>query len=286
MNLLPWWAWVIIGTVSIVVVESVVVRLATPSDSWLRTAWSFTQLLAGVLVFFSCHVFTFLIQAAEDADMSIQDLVIRPLKVWKRVLRDLPNRLWLADAAAAGLMAVVMSLAVIGGLDYERLLDWGFEQPKKQNLMGAMASQMQKAAKGSHKNLEDSVKDLAGTQDVDQTPEKQPAAPPKPQLETDCLILGYRASQDGRIHTLLLGTSRGKSLAFAGVVSPPNDPEFAELAKQLVAAKTNYSFLPLQTDATWVVPKFTCRVIYNAQEKDGRLLGIHWKEYRGTVSMP
>jgi hypothetical protein len=287
MQLLPWWAWAIIATVSIVVVESVAVRLLAPSNSWFRAAWSFTQLIIGGLTFVGCHVFSFLIQATDDADMTIQDLLIRPLKVWKRVLQGLPVRLWLVNAAAAGLTAIVMSLAVIGGLDYERLLDWGFEQPKKQNLMGAMVSQMQKAAKAKDENLEDAVKDFAGSQNVDQQEQQQqPTPPPKPRLETDCVILGYRANQDGQIHTLLLGTSLGKKLVYAGTVAPPNGQEFAGLALQLAAAKSASPFLQVHTDATWVQPKFTCRVTYNTQKKDGRLLGLRWEEYSGTVSMP
>ena len=31
-----------------------------------------------------------------------------------------------------------MSLVVIGGIPYERLWDWGFKEPPKQNLMGAV----------------------------------------------------------------------------------------------------------------------------------------------------
>lgn len=287
MNLLPKWAWVIIATVSLVVAESVVVRLITPADSWIRTAWSFTQLLVGVLTFFVCHIFSFLVQAADDADMNVQDLLIRPLKVWKQIFRELPKRQSVVNAAAAGLTAALMSLVVIGGLHYERLLDWGFEQPKKQNLMGAMVSQMKKAAQDKPGSLEDSVRDFADSQDLDKNGEKQPPAPPpKPRLETDCVILGYRASVDGHIHTLLLGTARGKQLVFAGSVPPPDDEEFAELAPQLVAAKTPYPFLQLQTEATWVEPKFTCSVSYTSQSKDGRLLGVRWEKYGGTVSMP
>jgi ATP dependent DNA ligase C terminal region len=287
MSLLPRWAWVIITTVALVVAESVVVRLVTPADSWIRTAWSFAQLLAGTLTFFVCHIFSFLVQAADDADMNVQDLLIRPLKVWKQIVRELPQRLSVVNVAAAGLTAALMSVVVIGGLHYERLLDWGFEQPKKQNLMGAMVSQMQKAAQEKQGDLEDSVKDFAGSQDLDKTPEKQPPTPPpKPRLETDCVILGYRASKDGHIHTLLLGTARGKQLVFAGSVQPHDDEEFAELSKQLVAARTDYPFLDLHADAIWVKPKFTCSVTYTTQSKNGRLLGIHWEKYNGTVSMP
>jgi hypothetical protein len=284
-RLLPWWAWTIFGTVAAVVAESVVVSLVTPSDSWVRTIWSLTQLMIGFLVFVSCHIFSFLLQVAVDADMNMLDVLLRPLKVWKRLWRDLPAKLWVVNSAAAGLTAMVMSLVVIGGLPYERLLDWGFEEPKKQNLMGAVMSQVQKADAGRHDNLEDAVADFAGSQDLEG--EKEPPVPPKPREQADCIILGYRAGGDGQIYALLLGTNKGKKLVFAGTINAPkDDPNFATLSSQLVAARTDIPLLPLHTDAIWVEPKFTCEVSYNSQEKDGRLTGLRWEKYSGTAALP
>src|SRR6187200_2732676 len=47
LKLIPWWGWVIIASVLAVILESVAVRLSTPFDSSLRTAWSLTQLAVG-----------------------------------------------------------------------------------------------------------------------------------------------------------------------------------------------------------------------------------------------
>ncbi len=40
LNLVPRWAWIIIASVALVVIESVVARFVTPAGSSIRTAWS------------------------------------------------------------------------------------------------------------------------------------------------------------------------------------------------------------------------------------------------------
>ncbi len=137
-NLIPRWGWVVIGSVFVVIAESVVSRLITPSGSTLRTTWSLTQLAFGAVTVVVCHVFNFLKLAADDADIGLLDLLLKPLRLWARTCQNLPKRLWFFDAVVCGLTAIVMSLVVIGGIPYERLWDWGFQEPPKQNLMGAV----------------------------------------------------------------------------------------------------------------------------------------------------
>ncbi|HEX5470749.1 MAG TPA: hypothetical protein VFW73_02630, partial [Lacipirellulaceae bacterium] len=136
LNLLPRWAWIIIASVAFVVIESVVARLITPVGSSMRTVWSIGQLAIGLIALVGCHVFNFLVLAADDAEFGILDILLKPVKLWLRAVQQLPTRLWVADAAASGFVAAVLSLVVIGGIPYDRLWDWGFKEPPKQNLMG------------------------------------------------------------------------------------------------------------------------------------------------------
>ncbi len=262
------------ATVSAVVAESVVVRLVTPSGSAFRMHWSLTQLVVGLLAFASCHLITFLFAVADDADTGMLDIVLRPLKLWFKLFAKLPARLWLVDTAAAGLTAAVMSVVVIGGLPYERLWDWGFKQPPKQNLMGAVMSQVQKVQGDGADNLEDAVKDFAGTQNLDDGGKPIASPPPKPRQQADCVILGYRLDATGRLHSLVLGTAFKKKLVFAGVVTPKlAAEESAGVLQMLSDTSAKQPYLPLQFRATWVVPKYSCRVSYGKRDKQtGRLL--------------
>jgi hypothetical protein len=284
LGLLPPWAWILIASVVVVIIESVVARLVTPTDSRVRTIWSLVQLGSGALVFVGFHMFNFLTVAADDADMGVIDLVLKPFKTWTRTFRGLPARLWVVDAAACGLTAAVMSLAVIGGIPYHVLWDWGFKEPPKPNLMGAVLSQMQKAEDKGADDLEDAVSDFANSQDLDSQQPKPKPVPARPRERADCVILGYRVGEEGRITMLILATSHHGKLVYAGHVVPQlSDEEMADLARKLNSVKTTRPFLPLHTTATWVDPKFTCRVTFRKRSQGGGLIDIQWDRLLGEL---
>ncbi len=288
LNLLPRWSWVIIATMLAVIVESVLARLVTPAGSSLRTAWSLAQLAIGVLAVAGCHVFNFLVVAAADADFGVLDLFLKPFKLWTRAVRNLPARLWVANTAASGLTAFVMSLVVIGGIPYERLWDWGFEAPPKQNLMGAVMDRVKELdSRNGADDLEEAVGDFAGSQNVEPGADLPKPTPEKPRGKVDCVILGYKVDRDGRLATLLLGTAHRGELMYAGSVTPnlPDD-ELAKLLQRLAAIKRPQAFIAIQADATWVQPNLTCRVSFGERQKGGRLRDLQWDKLLGSVNLP
>lgn len=283
-KLLPVWAWVILGTVAVVTLESVAARLLIAEGSAARTIWSVIQLAIGMIVFLSCHLVNFLIVVSDDPDCGALDLVIRPLGVWMRTFRKLPKRLVVTDGAAAGLTAVLMSIVVIGSLPYDRLWDWGFKQPPKQNLLGAIASQAQKAKGQGADNLEDAISDFAGTQDLNDDKKGKTPPPPKPRKNIDCVILGYRVDGDGQVQSLLLGAAHKDQLVYACTVSPKLDEkQMQDLVNMLSEIRTNQPYLPSQAIALWVKPAIACRVSCEKQEANGRLIGATWKELVGEL---
>jgi hypothetical protein len=284
LNLLPWWAWLLIATVVVVVGESIAVRLLQPEVGGLRTTWSITQLGIGLVALFVCHIFNFIVAVVEDAEVGAFDLVLKPLKLWFRAAKNLPARLWVTDVALGGLTGVMMSLFVIGALPYEKLWDWGIEKPPEQNLVAAIASRVQQLeSRGGADNLEDAVGDLAGSQDLEPV-ESKPTPPPKPREKVDCLILGYRLDAQGRLNSILLATAYKRKLAYAGYVTPDmSDEDLANLTERLVAAKTHRPFLTLHTSGNWVEPKLSCRVSYTKRSDTGRLLDAQWEELLGEI---
>ena len=285
LGLLPPWAWVIIASVTAVIVESVVVRLVTPAEiGGLRTTWSVLQLFAGVAVFFGCHIFNFMVQVAEDSDTGLLDVVLKPVKLWLRTFHLLPNKLWLVDAAACGLTAAVMSVLVIGALPYDRLWDWGFKAPVKQNLMGAVMDRAKKLEGRGSDNLEDAIGDFAGKAGVegDEMPKAKPA---KPREKADCVILGYEVDRDGRLATLVLATSYNKRLVYAGKVDPQiSEAERAKLLAELSRIQVRDPFIQMQADtAKWVQAKYACRVTYTERMKGGLLRDIQWETMLGAI---
>ncbi|HVT30912.1 MAG TPA: hypothetical protein VHE81_23100 [Lacipirellulaceae bacterium] len=288
LNLLPRWAWIIIASVLIVAIESVVARLVTPAGSSFRTFWSVSQLGIGLLAVVVCHTANFLVLAGEDADIGFMDLVLKPVKLWMRAVHSLPTRLWVADGAACGLVAAVLSLAVIGGIPYDRLWDWGFKERPKPNLMGAVMNRVKQLDNGEGSDdLEKSISDFAGDKDVeanDKPKEDTKPEPAKPREEADCVILGYQLDRDGRVASLLLGTAHRGDLVFAGYVTPKlTDSESKQLAGMLTAIQTQRPLIPLQESTNWVQAKYTCRVHYGKRSKDGRLHEIEWDKMLGSI---
>ena len=278
-NMLPRWSWVMIGTLLAIMIESIVARLVAPAGSGLRTTWSLSQLAAGIIAFLCAHVFNFVALSADDADFGVLDLLLKPVKLWIQAARELPKRFWVANSAASGFMAALMSVLVIGGIPYERFWDWGFEAPVKQELKGAVIDRMMQLDKGrGADNLEDAIGDFAGSEG-ELNPE-----PPKPREKADCVILGYQLDRDGRLKVLVLGTTHLGRLVYAGNVTPRmSDSERTALMKQLAAIKSGGPLISIQSDSTvWVKPKYACRVSYSSKER-GRLYDVQWDRMLGSM---
>jgi hypothetical protein len=282
LDLIPRWGWVIIASALAIVVESVIARIVTPYGSWLRTTWSLSQLVLGVILAAACHVFNFVVLAAEDADFGVMDLFLKPLKLWLRAFHRMPTRLWVANAATCGVAAAFSSILIIGALPYERLWDWGFKQPVKQDLMGAVMDRAKELDSQSDVGLEDAVGDFAGKAG---TEDDKPKTPEKPREKCDCVILGYSVDRDGRLDSLILGAVHRKALIYAGRVSPEmSEAERSALLAELISTKTLKPFIAVEAEGTWVKPKFTCRVTYGEKLKSGQLRDVKWDTLLGAVN--
>jgi hypothetical protein len=278
LDLMPRWSWVIIASVLVVVIESVVARLATPAGSSIRTIWSLTQLALGVFTVIGCHVFNFVVLAAEDADFGVMDIFLKPLKLWIRAVRNLPTRLWVADAAATGLTAAFMSLVVIGGIPYERLWDWGFEAPPKQELMGAVMDRVKELdSRNGADDLEEAIGDFAGSAEAGAYGDGFKLKEEEHREKADCVILGYSTNREGLLESLVLGAAHRGVLIYAGRVTPDlPDDERAALLQTLMSIRRRDPFIVMEADATWVEPKVTCRVSFGERLKGGKLRDIKW----------
>ena len=67
------------------------------------------------------------------------DLLLKPIKLWVRAVQQLAEAVvGRRTRPCAGWRRPSCRSLVIGGIPYERLWDWGFKQPPKQDLMGAV----------------------------------------------------------------------------------------------------------------------------------------------------
>jgi hypothetical protein len=283
---MPSWGWTMIACVVAVVAESIAARFLT-SDA-VRTTWSVTQLFLGLAVAFTCHLVTFILFMREISDAGLLDIVLKPIKPWILRVHELPTYQWLCHAGISAVVAVIMSFLVIGGLPYEKLWDWGFEKPVKQNLMGAIMDQV-KQGSSEEKPLEEAVQDFAGKAGVDDNGKKPSKPKVKPESAErkfdDCLIIGYRANSEGLAYILFLAGENYGKLQYVGQVTPQlSIKELRDLTQQLEANKSFDPFVKLQMDGvTWVKPKFTCRVSYARKGKKGGLYDVKLESFLGEI---
>jgi hypothetical protein len=192
--------------------------------------------------------------------------------------------LWVADAAACGVTAVVMSMLVIGGLPYERLWDWGFQAPVKQDLMGAVMDRARQLdSRNGADNLEDAIGDFAGNGDLDGDgiPDDQPQIPRE---KADCVILGYQVDRDDRLSSLVLGAVHKKKLSFVGRVTPEMPKgDLDDLLAKLKSIPAKQAFIVMEAEATWVQPIYACRVTYGEKLKSGKLRDVKWEQMLGPI---
>lgn len=281
-RLIPGWGWRLLATSLAVVLVSVAVR-ALASGS-VRTTWSVTQLIGGLSLAVLCHVAAFVWMLSTEFDLGITDVLLKPLKIWLRVFSELPRRFWLLNTASASLTAALSAALIIGGIPYERLWDWGFKAPPKQNLMGALMAEAQKA-KGNEDGLEKAVEDFAGsTGGLGDNQEKKPTTP---RLKADCVVIGYLPREKAKGVQLWLASEYKGKLAFVGRVTPRlGEPEIQELLAKLKEMHARRPLVSAPGEPQWVRPALTCRITFAKRDANGRFTDIQWDELLGEVKLP
>jgi hypothetical protein len=283
----PAWAWTMIACVVAVIAESIAARFLTADGSAERTMWSVTQLFVGISIAGVCHLMAFILLMREVSDFGLSDIILKPVKPWIMRVNELPAYQWLCHLGASSVVAVVMSVAVIGGIPYEKLLDWGTKKPVKQDLMGAVMDQAKKI-EGEEKSLEEAVQDFAGKQEVtDEGTPKTKKAEPKERQQDDCVIIGYRPTSEGIVYQLLLAGENYGKLQYVGQVTPQlSVKELRELTEQLAVHQAHEPFVKLALDpgVVYVKPRMACRVSYSHKGKKGGLFEIKLENMLGEIS--
>ena len=280
---LPPWSYILMGCLVAVLVESVAARFITGEGSSARTFWALAQLFLGFVAYAICHTFCFILMIRDEAEIKLMDFILRPIKLWSGVFRGMPKRGWVCYAGLSGLFAAALAMLVIGGIPYERLLDWNIKEKAKFNLIGAIAEQANQIEE-EEKSMEEALgefADKAGADDLDKN------AKPKREKQ-DCIIIGYMANRDGEIQTLLLAAEYYAKLKYAGNVRLTDLPEadIHELTRNLVKIKTHRPFVKVSVSgATWVKPKYLCRVSYRRRGKQGGLFGAKIEDLLGEVDL-
>ena len=281
-GLVPLWGWAVACCVVLVVAESVLVANLVPAGKW-RTLWSFSQLLIGFCALMTVHGMAYLALLMENAGANLLDIIIKPLACWSPVVKRLPKGWWRIALGAGSLTAMLMSLLVIRGLDYEKLLDWGIKEQPKHNLLGAVVEQTKKIAP-KDETLEEALNSL---ENPIEEPEKEPE---KLKVAVDCVILGYtsRKERPEEFTALILASEVAGQLKIVGLVAGGIAPETqTQLQHRFVSLKRPDPFVEYTLPgATWLEPRVTCRVKCLKQHSDGTLEEPEFESLLGELRLP
>ncbi|MEQ8849621.1 hypothetical protein [Botrimarina sp.] len=282
-DLIPGWAWMMIGTTLGIVAAAVVARVATLSAPSAQTTIGVSGLAGGLFTSLVLHVVAFVLGSSESADFGVADILIKPLKVWKRYLAGLPERLWLVNGANAALTTAASAALIVGGVPYEKLLDWGFVQPPKKDLVNLVA---QKAgADGSPDELADAVNEFGSSVGVEDEKKADQAAKPRRKLET--VVIGFRTDSDEQLSELLLAADRYGELAYVGAVRPELERrERTELLWKMQESTAPRPLVKTSQSATWLRPRFMCRVTYTEWPRGRRPQDLEWDTLLDEVKLP
>lgn len=290
LNLVPAWCWIAWGFGVLAVIESIAVRVLI-ADEAFRSTWSVTQLFAGIGVGIACHLIVFILMSIDDPELGILDIVVSPLRAWKKLFRGMPRHNWVLCLNNFGMTAAVGAMLIIGGIPYERIWDWDFKGPANKSLLGAIADAA--PADENDMSMEEAMNSFASDAALDaddnsRDKKKHEGPVNVVRKETDALILGYQLDRNGTVQTLFLATEVYGRLMYAGRVTPEfaTPDESLELARKLRAVRTSRPVVSAPDEGEWVQPRFTCRVTYDRRVESGRLQGLLWEEMLGEIKMP
>jgi hypothetical protein len=243
-----------IATVIAVIVESIVVRIATADGSFARSAWSGGQFVLGLVGFFGCQIVGFVLLMKRDSTATLLDVILKPFRVSALLFRELPRRLWIVNAGISGLVATLAAVVIIGSVPYHVLWSWHVDYRSSQALKDALALETAPDAERKQKDDEARRKEIA------------------------CLIIGYELNDKGNLSTVLLARESGGRLRYVGSVVPTGDPALLfEIRENLLAAHRQVPIIPMTFDSNWVTPIYTCRISYGSEQENKNLTDIRWE---------
>jgi len=275
----PRWLWVLLAGTAVIALLSLVGNLVLPLASLPRAVWSTAQILLGLLGLFGAQVWALFLIAPGDDKVGAKDAIISG-RLWGLTFDRLPEtrrQVWLGGWSLA---AMLLGVFVVGGLGY-----WGqFYNPKRVADKGLLQAVAQAAKdKGGDKSLEESVEDVANTQELtkkDEEKRKEEERKKKEQAKIDkrptvqCVVIGYMVDADKNLTGLVVATLEGERLQYAGTVQRGFTPEASkEVLGRLASLEApNPLIKGLSMSAVWVKPKLFCEVHQSGADKDGHLI--------------
>jgi hypothetical protein len=277
---LPRWAWILLGILLVILIESIAVTLVWPVNSLPRMIWSLAQLSLGLILAMVAHGRATFIAIMANSENEIGDCVIRPLRIWSFVSAELPRTLPWVAMGSGGLLGLLLSVFLIRSIPYNVLFETDGPPPKiKHRLAAAIVEQAKKAA-AEEQSMEEAMKDFTDKAGVAMEQEELPQIREK----TECVIVGYYApdADPNGLSSILVAGVKGRKLQLLGTISMDiHEDVRASLNKQLRRIPRPTPFVETKLNANWVQPLYLCEISFT-RDKKGEPNDLKFEKVTGT----
>jgi len=285
----PAWVWMLaVGLVAIVftsMVARVVIVPANPERGW----WAAIQFSIGFLALGIAHLMAYFVAISKSDEIGPGDLWLKPVTIWQQVFSELPRYNMLVNTGCWGFTTAICALVVVGGIDYEAILEH-FAPRKKADTSVSAAVAAQAAPVDTDGTMQEGMNEFSKAANVeklnpagskalanndDNTQQENLVQQPdgtEKLLTAECLIIGYTADND-KLNALLLASIVDKKLKFVGHLAADAIPEDArkELQYRVPQYHSNHSIVKCAFDAQWLEPVLMCLVSYQRATEQNRL---------------
>jgi hypothetical protein len=267
MSKLPSWVWVMIAGLLTVIGLSVAADELLPEVCLARALWSVLQMVLGFCGLVGAQLWAVLRYGSEDDKLGAKDIIL-PGAVWRVVIRRLPGSRVALWGGTWCLTGIICGAFIVGGFDYwlELLKEGNFRR---------MAAALDRSGEVVASNKEDT------SNEVETPPTSLPEKPGK--VESLCVVIGYQTDLSGNLTGLILATSSGNSLRFAGIVSEGLTPrQSRDLLRSLSKLGRADPLIPGLSikGVQWVKPGVFCNVSHTGLDQKGQFQEPKFKEVR------
>ena len=118
-------------------------------------------------------------------------------------------------------------------------------------------------------------------------PKEEKTEEPKPREKADCLIIGFLINDREELTQVLVACELNGRLVYGGKLVPeiPKEQK-AELLEKMWMSRRGAPLVKTGMVATWVEPRFPCRISYTEQAKNGRLIEMEWEDLLPEIELP
>ncbi len=302
---LPAWFWILMGGIVAIVMTGFYIRVEAADAESTRGMIALGILPIALTMMAIAHVIASRQAMRHDPRIRFADALISWFTVWQPSITQLPDsrkRIW---SMTWGMTAVVTSLLVIGGIDYNapfrnketvkpkpfgnkviqavtgaaKAAGQGSNPGSMEKTLGQLSdpSLVGEAAGGAPASMEDALSQLTSLPEELEKLKDQDLTDVQPlsDIEVDktilCIVYGVVTNEERLPTSFLFAGKPGNDYQHVAEIYAEDldEAEYRRLAMKLFTKVQDRPAVPTDYDAVWVDPVLVCKLRYSEMNEDG-----------------